>query len=128
MLSALSSPQLHSMNKKRIHLKAKTPISANPTPRKQNHKTLAMADTTPQPQPQSQDEDQYGVLLYYKYAQITDLDSLFSFYESNCNSLSLLGRVRLSPHGVNVTVRTVLRSLFTFSMYEFSVMLIKMGF
>ena len=87
-----------------------------------------MADITPQPQPQFQDEDQYGVLLYYKYAQITDLDSLLSFYESNCNSLSLLGRVRLSPHGVNVTVRTVLRSLFTFSMYEFSVMLIKMGF
>ncbi|KAF3957094.1 hypothetical protein CMV_017856 [Castanea mollissima] len=60
-----------------------------------------MADTTPQ----------YGVLLYYKYAQITDLDSLFSFYESNCNSLSLLGRVRLSPHGVNVTVGGKLSSL-----------------
>ncbi|KAK7817193.1 rhodanese-like domain-containing protein 6 [Quercus suber] len=68
-----------------------------------------MADTTPQPQ--SQYEDQYGVLLYYKYAQITDLDSLFSFYESNCNSLSLLGRVRLSPHGVNVTVGGKLSSL-----------------
>ncbi|XP_075656913.1 rhodanese-like domain-containing protein 6 [Castanea sativa] len=66
-----------------------------------------MADTTPQ----SQDEDQYGVLLYYKYTQITDLDSLFSFYESNCNSLSLLGRVRLSPHGVNVTVGGKLSSL-----------------
>ncbi|XP_050273722.1 rhodanese-like domain-containing protein 6 [Quercus robur] len=57
------------------------------------------------------DEDQYGVLLYYKYAQITDLDSLFSFYESNCKSLSLLGRVRLSPHGVNVTVGGKLSSL-----------------
>ncbi|XP_030959772.1 rhodanese-like domain-containing protein 6 [Quercus lobata] len=57
------------------------------------------------------DEDQYGVLLYYKYAQITDLDSLFSFYESNCDSLSLLGRVRLSPHGVNVTVGGKLSSL-----------------
>ncbi|KAM3704620.1 hypothetical protein ACJW31_03G019200 [Castanea mollissima] len=70
-----------------------------------------MADTTPQSKSQSQDEDQYGVLLYYKYTQITDLHSLFSFYESNCNSLSLLGRVRLSPHGVNVTVGGKLSSL-----------------
>ncbi|GLT88434.1 hypothetical protein SLE2022_064610 [Rubroshorea leprosula] len=49
-------------------------------------------------------QDEYGVLLYYKYTSIPDLDNLLSFYESNCSSLGLLGRVRLSPNGVNVTV------------------------
>lgn len=59
-----------------------------------------------------QDENQYGVLLYYKYATIPDLNSLFDFYDSNCKSLGLLGRVRLASHGVNVTVCTPLPSLF----------------
>lgn len=62
-----------------------------------------MADNTKK----QEKEEQYGVLLYYKYTQIPDIHSLLSFYESNCNSLSLLGRVRLSPHGVNVTVITL---------------------
>ncbi|WCJ43072.1 tRNA uridine(34) hydroxylase [Euphorbia peplus] len=56
-------------------------------------------------------KDEYGVLLYYKYAIIPDLTSLLSFYQSNCSSLSLLGRVRLSPNGVNVTVGGTLSSL-----------------
>ncbi|XP_042046123.1 rhodanese-like domain-containing protein 6 isoform X1 [Salvia splendens] len=46
----------------------------------------------------------HGVLLYYKYAEIPNLEDLFDFYHSNCTSLSLLGRVRLSSQGVNVTV------------------------
>ncbi|XP_065854508.1 rhodanese-like domain-containing protein 6 isoform X2 [Euphorbia lathyris] len=58
-----------------------------------------------------QNNDEYGVLLYYKYALIPDLTSLLSFYQSNCTSLSLLGRVRLSPNGVNVTVGGILSSL-----------------
>lgn len=57
------------------------------------------------------EEDEYGVLLYYKYAQIPDIDDLFAFYNSNCSSLSLLGRVRLSPLGVNVTVSKVFHFL-----------------
>uniref|UniRef100_A0A0R0I1K2 Rhodanese domain-containing protein n=1 Tax=Glycine max TaxID=3847 RepID=A0A0R0I1K2_SOYBN len=56
-------------------------------------------------------EDKYGVLLYYKYAEIPNLDDLLTFYHSNCSSLSLLGRVRLSSHGVNVTVGGNLSSL-----------------
>ncbi|XP_059648412.1 rhodanese-like domain-containing protein 6 [Cornus florida] len=56
-------------------------------------------------------EKEYGVLLYYKYTPIPDLQQLFSFYNSNCNSLALLGRVRLAPHGVNVTVGGKLSSL-----------------
>uniref|UniRef100_A0A7N0UYP9 Rhodanese domain-containing protein n=1 Tax=Kalanchoe fedtschenkoi TaxID=63787 RepID=A0A7N0UYP9_KALFE len=48
--------------------------------------------------------DEYGVLLYYKYVVVPDVDRLVRFYESNCGSLALLGRVRLSPQGVNVTV------------------------
>lgn len=51
------------------------------------------------------ERDRYGVLLYYKYASVPDVDELVSFYESNCSSLGLLGRVRVAPHGVNVTVR-----------------------
>ncbi|KAG4909942.1 hypothetical protein JHK87_056058 [Glycine soja] len=47
-------------------------------------------------------EEKYGVLLYYKYAEIPNLDDLLTFYHSNCSSLSLLGRVRLSSRGVNV--------------------------
>ncbi|KAJ8572782.1 hypothetical protein K7X08_009293 [Anisodus acutangulus] len=56
-------------------------------------------------------EEDYGVLLYYKYTTIPDLEALFNFYESNCKSLSLLGRVRLSPNGVNVTVGGKLSAL-----------------
>ncbi|KAJ8529634.1 hypothetical protein K7X08_036469 [Anisodus acutangulus] len=37
--------------------------------------------------------------------------TLFNFYESNCKSLSLLGRLRLSPNGVNVTVGGKLSAL-----------------
>ncbi|KAJ7977847.1 Rhodanese-like domain-containing protein 6 [Quillaja saponaria] len=60
---------------------------------------------------EDQDQHQYGILLYYKYTQIPDLNELLGFYESNCNSLGLLGRVRLAPHGVNVTVGGKLSSL-----------------
>ncbi|KNA15046.1 hypothetical protein SOVF_101800 isoform B [Spinacia oleracea] len=51
-------------------------------------------------------EEKQGVLLYYKYTSspIEDLNQLFTFYESNCSSLGLLGRVRLAPQGVNVTI------------------------
>lgn len=44
------------------------------------------------------------MLLYYNYAEIPDLNHLLTFYNSNCSSLNLRGRVRLSTHGVNVTV------------------------
>ncbi|EXB60958.1 hypothetical protein L484_007274 [Morus notabilis] len=60
---------------------------------------------------QEDDDDEHGVLLYYKYAQIPDLNHLLDFYTSNCNSLRLLGRVRLSTLGVNVTVGGTLSSL-----------------
>ncbi|GAB4835665.1 Rhodanese-like domain-containing protein 6 [Ancistrocladus abbreviatus] len=57
-------------------------------------------------------QEEHGVLLYYKYTPpIEDLDQLYEFYESNCSSLGLLGRVRLSPQGVNVTVGGRLSSL-----------------
>ncbi|GER44001.1 rhodanese-like domain-containing protein 6 [Striga asiatica] len=60
---------------------------------------------------ENEKEKDYGVLLYYKYTSIPDLQSLFDFYNANCTSLSLLGRVRLSSHGVNVTVGGRLRAL-----------------
>ncbi|XP_020222166.1 rhodanese-like domain-containing protein 6 [Cajanus cajan] len=60
---------------------------------------------------QNKDNDQYAVLLYYKYAEVPNLDDLATFYRSNCSSLRLLGRVRLSSRGVNVTVGANLSSL-----------------
>lgn len=55
---------------------------------------------------ESAEAEKNGVLLYYKYTSspIEDLNQLFTFYESNCSSLGLLGRVRLAPQGVNVTI------------------------
>ncbi|WOL03252.1 rhodanese-like domain-containing protein 6 isoform X1 [Canna indica] len=55
--------------------------------------------------------DGAGILLYYKYAPVPDLPSLVRFYDSNCRSLALLGRVRISPGGVNVTVGGSMSSL-----------------
>ncbi|KAG1326152.1 rhodanese-like domain-containing protein 6 [Cocos nucifera] len=52
-----------------------------------------------------------GVLLYYKYARVPDLPSLVRFYDSICRSLGLLGRVRIAPDGVNVTVGGKISSL-----------------
>ncbi|KOM35450.1 hypothetical protein LR48_Vigan02g160000 [Vigna angularis] len=60
---------------------------------------------------EDKDREQYGVLLYYNYAEIPDLNHLLTFYHSNCSSLNLRGRVRLSTHGVNVTVGGNLSSL-----------------
>ncbi|KAL7124890.1 hypothetical protein ABFS83_14G079100 [Erythranthe nasuta] len=70
-----------------------------------------MADHEISLQTENGKENDYGVLLYYKYAAIPDLQNLFDFYRSNCTSLSLLGRVRLSSTGVNVTVGGRLRAL-----------------
>ncbi|MCL7036798.1 hypothetical protein MKW94_023602 [Papaver nudicaule] len=52
-----------------------------------------------------------GILLYYKYAEIPDVNNLVEFYNSNCKSLNLLGRVRIAPDGVNVTVGGKLAAL-----------------
>ncbi|CAN1821403.1 Rhodanese-like domain-containing protein 6 [Linum perenne] len=61
--------------------------------------------TERQRQEEEEEKDLYGILLYYRYTcSIPDLDSLLSFYRHNCNSLSILGRVRLSSNGVNVTI------------------------
>ncbi|KAK1318486.1 Rhodanese-like domain-containing protein 6 [Acorus calamus] len=52
-----------------------------------------------------------GILLYYKYAKVPDVRDLVRFYDSNCTSLGLLGRVRIAPDGVNVTVGGKMSSL-----------------
>ncbi|OVA13568.1 Rhodanese-like domain [Macleaya cordata] len=62
-------------------------------------------------QQQQQEEEEDGILLYYKYAHVPDINDLVSFYDSNCKSLGLLGRVRIAPDGVNVTVGGKLSSL-----------------
>ncbi|RLN30566.1 rhodanese-like domain-containing protein 6 [Panicum miliaceum] len=48
--------------------------------------------------------DRYGVLLYYKYAEVPDAAALAAFYEAHCRSLALVGRVRVGPDGVNATL------------------------
>jgi hypothetical protein len=53
----------------------------------------------------------YGVLLYYKYAEVPDAAALAAFYESHCRALALVGRVRVGPDGVNATVSILLLSL-----------------
>ncbi|KAL6846951.1 hypothetical protein ACP4OV_022804 [Aristida adscensionis] len=68
----------------------------------------------PQQQKQKQEEDEhqraageggrYGVLLYYKYAEVPDAAALAAFYESHCRGLALVGRVRVGPDGVNATL------------------------
>ena len=71
-----------------------------------NHSTIILSQNPEEAEERQQEKEDYGVLLYYKYfnTPIPDLQHLLDFYNSNCNSLSLLGRVRLSPTGVNVTV------------------------
>lgn len=49
-------------------------------------------------------DEEYGVLLYYNYTKIPNLNDLYTFYTTNCTALSLLGRIRLAPHGVNATI------------------------
>lgn len=73
-------------------------------PRRKIHISMAEPCIPIRVEKDEENEQHYGVLLYYKYANIPDLQDLFDFYQSNCTSLSLLGRVRLSAHGVNVTV------------------------
>uniref|UniRef100_A0A0D9Y0F3 Rhodanese domain-containing protein n=1 Tax=Leersia perrieri TaxID=77586 RepID=A0A0D9Y0F3_9ORYZ len=46
----------------------------------------------------------YGVLLYYKYAEVPDAAALAASYESRCRALALVGRVRVGPDGVNATL------------------------
>ncbi|CAN6329436.1 unnamed protein product [Urochloa humidicola] len=48
--------------------------------------------------------DCYGVLLYYKYAEVPDAAALAAFYEEHCRGLALVGRVRVGPDGVNATL------------------------
>ncbi|PON69636.1 Serine hydrolase FSH [Parasponia andersonii] len=69
-----------------------------------------LSPVEPNKRPENEEEED-GILLYYKYTQIPDVEELLAFYSSNCNSLHLLGRVRLSPLGVNVTVGGKLCSL-----------------
>uniref|UniRef100_A0ACD5YJQ3 Uncharacterized protein n=1 Tax=Avena sativa TaxID=4498 RepID=A0ACD5YJQ3_AVESA len=53
---------------------------------------------------QNNGDGRYGVLLYYKYAEVPDAPALAAFYEANCRALALVGRVRVGPDGVNATL------------------------
>ncbi|XP_068659920.1 rhodanese-like domain-containing protein 6 [Aristolochia californica] len=56
-------------------------------------------------------EEEDGILLYYEYTSVHDVAYLVNFYESNCQSLGLLGRVRVAPDGVNATLGGSMSSL-----------------
>ena len=49
-------------------------------------------------------EKKEGVLLYYNFVSISDTESLKRWFVSLCSELSLVGRIRIAPDGVNVTV------------------------
>lgn len=55
--------------------------------------------------------EDHGVLLYYKYVNIPDTDALVDWFQNNCTFLGLLGRVRVAPEGINVTVGGKMSSL-----------------
>lgn len=55
--------------------------------------------------------EDHGVLLYYKYVNIPDTDALVDWFQDNCTFLGLLGRVRVAPEGINVTVGGKMSSL-----------------
>lgn len=50
------------------------------------------------------DGEMHGVLLYYKFVVIPDVPAVVAWFSSLCSSLALLGRIRIAPDGVNVTV------------------------
>jgi hypothetical protein len=54
----------------------------------------------------------HGVLLYYKFVVIPDVPAVVAWFSSLCSSLALLGRIRIAPDGVNVTVGGTMESLF----------------
>eukprot|EP00250_Pteridium_aquilinum_P005490 c15574_g1_i1 orf=75-2147(+) len=56
-------------------------------------------------------EDEEGVLLYYKFVSIPDPHSLSLWFRCLCSSLALVGRIRVAPDGVNVTVGGTITSL-----------------
>ncbi|XP_042387545.1 rhodanese-like domain-containing protein 6 [Zingiber officinale] len=47
----------------------------------------------------------------YKYAPVPNIVFLLRFFDSNCQSLALLGCARIAPYGVNVTVGGKMPSL-----------------
>ena len=61
-----------------------------------------------QEQKQKQEEEEHekkeGVLLYYNFVSISDAESVKRWFVSLCSELSLVGRIRIAPDGVNVTV------------------------
>ncbi|XP_024523571.1 rhodanese-like domain-containing protein 6 [Selaginella moellendorffii] len=52
-----------------------------------------------------------GVLLYYKFVTLPDPEATRDWFERSCSSLALLGRIRIAPGGVNVTVGGSMESL-----------------
>ncbi|CAM6039401.1 unnamed protein product [Sphagnum compactum] len=58
------------------------------------------------------DGEMHGVLLYYKFVVIPDVPAVVAWFSSLCSSLALLGRIRIAPDGVNVTVGGTMESLF----------------
>ncbi|KAG6555612.1 hypothetical protein Mapa_002847 [Marchantia paleacea] len=52
-----------------------------------------------------------GVLLYYKFSQIDDPEGMKTWLFDLCCSLGLLGRIRVAPDGINITVGGKLTAL-----------------
>ncbi|KAG0576547.1 hypothetical protein KC19_5G088800 [Ceratodon purpureus] len=62
---------------------------------------------------ESDEAAEWGVLLYYKFVPIADPAQTSRYFQTLCAALSLQGRLRVAPDGVNVTVTGTLRALHT---------------
>ncbi|KAI5068241.1 hypothetical protein GOP47_0016586 [Adiantum capillus-veneris] len=55
--------------------------------------------------------EEEGVLLYYKFVSIPNPETLALWFNSFCSALALVGRIRVAPDGVNVTIGGTLTAL-----------------
>jgi UPF0176 protein len=51
----------------------------------------------------TEDSNEYTIVLYYQYVKIADVDGVCNDQIALCNRLSLKGRIRVSPEGINGT-------------------------
>ncbi|CAM6088333.1 unnamed protein product [Calypogeia fissa] len=57
------------------------------------------------------DHEEEGVLLYYQFVQIADPEKMKTWLFDMSASLGLLGRIRVAPDGINVTVGGKMKAL-----------------
>jgi UPF0176 protein len=59
--------------------------------------------------------DEYAIILFYRYRHVEDPCDLLSYLRTLCISLGLLGRVLVSPEGINGTLSGSVEAVTTFT-------------